>query len=236
VPDLDKIVADRLAEFPNIGPVDAARLLDAARREQQQRDEKRRQQRQRVFKEAVGQRFADATLENYEVTCPEQRKMIAALTAYVAAIKVQVSAGEGIILFGAAGTGKTHLLAAAGKIAILTDLTVVWINGQDLFAEFRDAITCHETEGGIVRKLVAPDVLAIDDVLPPGGVLTEYQAASLYRIVDGRYRACRPTWATMNVVGGNEAERGMGVQVVDRLRHGALCFCCDWPSYRKAAP
>ncbi len=77
-------------------------------------------------------------------------------------------------------------------------------------------------------------MLVLDDVLPPNGVLTEYQASTLHRLIDARYRRCRPTWVTMNAADGAEAERGMGPQVVDRLRHGALALFCSWPSYRKA--
>ena len=108
------------------------------------------------------------------------------------------------------------------------------MNGQDLFGAFRDAIGEHTSEGKIVREYVAPDVLILDDVLPPEGALTDYQASSLYRIVDCRYRVCKPTWASLNAAGGEEASRGMGAQIVDRLRHGALTLFCAWPSYRKA--
>ena len=55
-----------------------------------------------------------------------------------------------------------------------------------------------------LTRLVAADVLVLDDLLPPGGTLSEYQAS------------------TLNVGSGEEASRGMGVQVADRLRHGRL--------------
>jgi len=222
-------------ELPGLGlaAADADRLLRAARRAQQQRDERQRQARLRDFAQTVGQRFAGATLESYQVTTGEQRKAVDALQSYAANIRERVADGDGIVLFGSAGSGKTHLLVAAGKVAIEAGLLVAWANGQDLFARFRAAIDGDGSESKIVRELVAPDVLILDDVLPPGGNLTEYQATCLYRIVDARYCALRPTWATMNVAGGEEAEHGMGAQVVDRLRHGALTLFCNWASYRK---
>ena len=235
VPSLDVIVETEILPGENIAPADAEHLLELARAEQRRRNAMRLRSRLDDFTRSVGQRFAAATLENYQVTLPEQRKVIDAITGYVAAIKVRTAGGQGIVLFGNPGTGKTHMLAAAGKDAIRAGLTIVWRNGQEVFASFREAISSNQSESAIVRELVAPDVLIVDDILPPSGVLTEYQASTLYQIIDARYRQCRPTWATMNVADGGEAQRGMGVQIVDRLRDGALTLFCDWPSHRKAA-
>jgi DNA replication protein DnaC len=217
-----------------VGTADIERLMVAADKEQAQRDGHRKQQHLAAFTKAVGPRFASATLESYRVMVAEQRKALDSIRQYAGNIKARVAAGEGIILFGSAGTGKTHLLAAVGKVAIEAGMTVEWTNGQDLFARFRAAIGGDESEDDIVRELVAADVLVLDDVLPPGGVLTEYQATTVFRTLDCRYRAVRPTWATMNVAGGEEAAHGMGAQVVDRLRDGALTLFCNWPSFRRA--
>ena len=232
-PVLDELVEREILPGLDIRSADVDRLLSAARREQAHRDEQTRQRRCREFCETVGQRFARATLENYEATSPEQRKVIEALHGYATDIRERVTEGAGIVLFGSAGSGKTHLAAAVAKTAIEANLTVAWMNGQDLFGRFRDAIEQHDSEGRIVRELVGPDILTVDDALPPGGKLTEYQASNLYRIIDVRYRNCKPTWATMNVAGGSEAEQGMGAQAVDRLRHGALTLFCNWASCRK---
>ncbi len=234
LPELVQQEIDRQPRL-TIEPADLERLMAAADKEQARRDDRRKQERLTGFAATVGPRFASATLENYKASSPEQGKVVNALRGYAGSIKEHVPAGDGIVLFGNAGSGKTHLLVAMGKAAIEAGFSVEWRNGQDVFAAFRDAISSDRSESAIVRRLVKPDVLILDDVLPPGGTLTEYQSATLYRIVDARYRQCRPVWATMNVENGSEAERGMGVQVVDRLRHGALTLHCDWPSYRKVA-
>ncbi len=233
-PALDVILRDEVLPTLHLVPADADRLVEAARQEQARRDQRRRQAALRELHAAVGRRFAEASLDNYEATSAEQKKVLEAVKGYAANIGQHVADGAGLVAFGAAGTGKTHLLAAVAKVAVEADLTIHWINGQDLFARFRAAIDGSESEAKIVQGFVSPDVLVVDDVLPPSGALTEYQASTLYRIVDARYRACSPTWATLNVANGAEAERGMSAQVVDRLRHGSLCVFCDWPSHRKA--
>jgi DNA replication protein DnaC len=210
-------------------------MMTRATKWQAGRDEQKRQSRHHAFAEAVGPRFASATLESYQVTCPEQRKAMDSIEAYKKAIKERVAAGEGMVLFGSAGSGKSHLLTGCGKVGIDAGYTVALRNGSDLAAEFRGTIgRGNGWEDQLVKELVDVDILILDDVLPPGGALTEYQSGNLYRVVNGRYSQMRPTWASMNTASGEEAERGMGCQIVDRLRHGALTLFCGWESYRKA--
>ncbi|MCE5267219.1 MAG: ATP-binding protein [Planctomycetaceae bacterium] len=231
VPPLAELVRRELPD--NADPEQVTRIIAAADAAQQRREEAQRKARLDAFTATVGKRFAGATLDSYQVTCPEQTKVLATIRSYAANIRERVADGAGIVMFGSAGSGKTHLLSALGKLAIDAGLTVTWTNGQDLFARFRAAIDGDESEGKIIDDLVAADALVLDDLLPPGGSLSDYQATSMYRIIDARYRDCRPTWVSMNVAAGDEAERGMGAQVVDRLRHGSLTLFCNWPSYRK---
>ena len=233
-PILSEILRREILPKLNAHPEERERLLAAADRQESRRDEARRAAQLKAFQTTIGQRFADVTLDSYQVTTAEQRKAVDVLLTYQSGIKKYVASGVGIVAYGAAGTGKTHLLAATGKVAIGADLAVEWVNGQDLFASFRDAIAEHDSENEIVRAMVTPSVLVIDDVLPPSGLLTEYQAAQLYRIIDRRYRDGKPTWASMNVASGEEAARGIGAQTVDRLRDGALTLFFSGPSFREA--
>ena len=231
--NLEAIVEKDILPKNDFHPADAERLRAIARTGQERRDSRERQIRLRKFNETVGGRFSDATLDNYAATLPEQFKVVSSIKGYAGSATERIGAGDGIVLFGNAGTGKTHLLAAVCKNAILAGFTVGWHNGQDFFARCRDAIDLHVPEKDIVDGLTAPDVLVLDDLLPPGGILTAYQAGILYRVIDTRYRNRKPTMVTMNVADGTEAEQGMGVQIVDRLRDGALTLFCNWPSHRK---
>jgi DNA replication protein DnaC len=231
-PTLETIVGERIASM-GLDADQRARLIEAARHEQQARDGRVRQNRIAALVTAAGRRFADATLKTYRVATPEQAEAIAAFRPFVADIRAHTAAGQGVVLYGGAGGGKTHLAVAGCKVAIAADLSVGWSNGQDLFARFRAAIDGENAERRIVKELLVPDILVIDDLLPPSGMLTEYQASTIYRIVDARYRNFQATWTTINVASGGEAERGAGAQVIDRLRHGALTVFCAWGSYRK---
>jgi DNA replication protein DnaC len=234
----DELVANALHSLRCAGyrPEPPERILAAAEHVRQKVAEARARNRLAAFREAIGKRYADCTLDNFETTLPEQEQVLAKLRDYVSDIRANVDLCRGLVLFGPAGTGKDHLLVGAAKVAICAGVYVEWKNGRDLCGQFRDAIKGESirSEGGLLRDLEAPDVLILSDPVPPTGRLTESQGDVLFRLVDARYRAMKATWATLNVSGGNEADSRLGSQIVDRLRHDALALFCDWPSYRTA--
>lgn len=179
---------------------------------------------------AIGPRHAACTFANYQTVHDGQREVVAELLKHA-----QSGEFRNVILYGTKGTGKDHLLMALAKeFYTLWGQVPMWVNGVDLFDTLR-----QEALGNSPRLLMYGDedyhtaqMLWISDPLPPTGVLSEFQQSALFRIIDIRYRNFLPTWISLNVQGGAEAEQRLGAQVVDRLRHGALSLQCYWPSYR----
>lgn len=155
---------------------------------------------------------------------------------YTRNLPATIGDGGGLILFGPKGTGKDHLAMAATQNAIMSHgIDVEWVNGMDLFGEFRDAMNSDgTTERDIINRYARHQVLYISDPVPPAGNLTEFQSAALFRILDARYSHKRPTWVTVNVTSAQELDARIGTQNGDRLRDGALAIFCNWASYRKA--
>ena len=195
------------------------------------------------FDAAVGRRYEDCGLNNYETTAAEQTHTVKSLQSYLTNLAANVRGGNGLVLFGPSGTGKDHLLVAMAREAIWEGVNVVWTNGRDLFAEVRglmgrdryQSLDSPASEEELLAPLINADVTFISDPIPPTGALTEFQSDVLFRVLDARYRDRMPTWVTINVENGSEADDRMGAQLVDRLRHDALVIHCNWPSYRKAA-
>jgi DNA replication protein DnaC len=232
---ISSIVGAVLAAIPE---QDDAREQARARFEQTMRDQ---QFNSRVssnwsdFSRRVGDRYKDCSLDNFTETTDEQRQVMRNLRAYVDSIRENVKAGRGVLLFGPKGTGKDHLLSGLAWEFVKQFRYVTWRNGVDLFGEVRDAMSSDGSEREFVSRLVKPDVLYISDPLPPAGKLTEFQSSMLFRILDGRYRAMRPTWVSVNATGRKDLEDRMGSQNADRLRDGTLTLFCGWPSHRKPA-
>ncbi len=195
--------------------------------------------RRRLYNERFGKcfeprmRYATCTLANFE--CPTDRHVAVreALRNYGHELGENVKAGRSVILLGPPGTGKDHLVASLVKHAIKSDVCCRWENGAELFGEVRDRMAADQSEASFVSKYAWPEVLALSDPIPPFGKLTEFQAIMLYRIIDARYSAGKPTWVTINAESQSDAESKLGPQVVDRLAHNALIVACNWPSYRQ---
>ena len=188
------------------------------------------------FENSIGRRLANATLDNYATKHPGQAEARESVRRYARRLASEVDAGNGMILYGPCGTGKDHLLIGLAKVAIRQRIPVAWAYGPDLWSELRDRIGTDKPEDAWVRHLTAPRILILSDLALANDGLTPYQAGMLARILDRRYREQRPTWASLNVSSGAEADRLLGASLVDRLRDGALTLHCNWPSYRRAKP
>lgn len=185
-----------------------------------------------ALKEKVGKRLCSATFDKYETKLPEQKKLVDSLREYTSKIVENHANGVSIILLGTCGVGKDHLSFCIANAAHTAGLTVNWTNGEDLFADARDAIDSRSTEAELLAKYSEPDYLWMSDPLPPSGDLTDWQKRFLYRIIDSRYRRLKPVIITANVKDQEEFRSRVGYQVADRLMHGGLRWMCKWKSYR----
>jgi DNA replication protein DnaC len=182
----------------------------------------------------MGRRYAPdrATIDRFRVDCREQTIALALVRAFAAAAEFD----RPIVLYGSVGTGKDHLLAALLYAAAQSGRSVGWVNGQEVYSRFRDAMDSKQSEESLMAQFVAPQVLGISDPIPP--VVDPHKPAAwrtelLFRVLDARYRDCKPTWATLNAQSPADAEGKLSEPVFDRLKDGAVLVPCFWPSYRE---
>lgn len=231
-----RAVMDR-ATKPPLTEEQAAQLEAAREREIEQRTKWERHNRWQDLIGKRGDRYAKCNLTEYEIYDEaRQRSAVNRIRDYCENVLGTDTEGRGLVLYGPAGTGKDHLMVAALRYAVFRHgLDPKWVNGVELYGAMRDAISDDRDESSILAPFIRADILAISDPLPPFGTLTEFQASTLFRIIDARYSRCLPTWATINVKDGKEGAERMGSQITDRLRHGAVAIDCNWPSYRARA-
>jgi DNA replication protein DnaC len=153
--------------------------------------------------------------------------------------------GLGLLFWGPAGTGKTHL-----AVAILAELAAN--NGARgrlcTFAALLDEIARSydkaslTSESGVLRSVLEADVLVLDDL--GARKMTDWAADTLFTIVNGRYMARRPTLVTTPFedvdreaaieAGGFRRQEYLIERVGQRLRSRLLEMCAFVPM--QAAP
>lgn len=222
------------AKWPKLTPAEAEKRRIGRASEEREAINRQRGYLLHLLSHDCGERLSLSTLDNFELYDKEQAKAIAALRRYVDEIPERVAAGEGIFCIGPPGTGKDHLvIAIAREVVVRLLVTARWLDCSTLRARLRDAIKSSAEERRILSPFVAAGVLVLSDPVPAGAKLTDYQADALFRLIDGRYRAKRPTFVTANLADEQAAESALGSQTIDRLSHGCLRLRCKWESYRR---
>lgn len=103
-------------------------------------------------------------------------------------------AGNGALILGPVGVGKTHLATALGHIAIRRRLSVHMARAGQMFKKLKAARLDNTTEAEH-RRLATADILIIDDfALTP---LDETATADFYELTVARHRK-NPTIVTSN--------------------------------------
>lgn len=186
---------------------------------------------------ALGFRYAEATLSNFQATEQKQRDALDRLISFAADMPDHLRQSGGLLLFGPPGTGKDHLLAALLKIAVARHkLEVEFFDGGSLFDEFYFSLRSDSESSlkDLQRRLHRPHVLAISDPQPPQGELSDAQIRRLRDAIDVRYRRGLSTWITTNLDSRPDAVSILTEPVLQRLKEGSAVIDCNWGSFRES--
>lgn len=186
----------------------------------------------------IPRRFQGKTFANYRAETDTQQRNLARCREYADQFAEHREAGRCIVMTGTPGTGKTHLAAAiAAQVATTTNLTAVYRTVSTVLQFIKGSYgdKAGYTEAQAFASLVEPDLLILDEV---GATKpSEYELATLFNVINGRYEDQRPTIVISNLDAARLGEV-LGERSVDRLREGrgiGLVFSGESHRLRKEA-
>ena len=189
---------------------------EAAWKAKQEAEE--RERRRSICFGGVGlARLEDATFATDGGRNPEQKRQG---EAYVARFLDMRDAGQGLLLCGGVGTGKSHLAAQISNALIDKGYRVYFATVGRIQADTASGYLDDRAE--YIRSLNAYDLLVLDDLGAERG--TEYMQELMFSVVDGRYSTGKPLIVTTNasVQDMKTPKTQMQERIYDRILQ--MCF------------
>lgn len=123
--------------------------------------------------------------------------------------------GEGLLVLGGTGTGKTQAAVSLG-IEIITRYleTVEFVTMLDLLDMFKKGVTDSEESGRAERIMTARHLVILDDI--GAAPLSDFDLRNLTAFFDYRYREMLPLVVTSNL-NRNDLAQCVGKRTVSRL-------------------
>ena len=144
------------------------------------------------------------------------------------AASAAIGCGDGVLLWGKRGTGKTQIATECGRDFTEQGRSVCYLKAGEMFRLCREAMQANRESLQVSRyKRVA--LLIVDEAHVR--VDTDYEDRILMEIVDARYDACKPTILITNQ-NKADAAKSLGPSIVSRFYESGVVVECNWQSYR----
>jgi DNA replication protein DnaC len=187
----------------------------------------------RLEQTAIPARFQGKTLDNFNADSEPQKYALTVARDYLENFSTHAKKGEGLILSGMPGTGKSHL---AGGIlqGLLPKQVGLYTTCMNIIRAVRGTWRkdSERSESEVLRLYRSVPLLVVDEIGVQYG--TDGEQTILFDVLDGRYREMQPT-----ILLTNQDRAGfkqfIGERAYDRLTETSRWIPFDWPSYRLQA-
>lgn len=177
-------------------------------------------------------RFAGKNFDSYRADTEQQQAYLAKCRQYADEFPAHSKSGDGLMLLGNPGTGKTHLaVATLNQIIAQHGMDGLYTTAARMFRRIKDTYgNAEESESQAIEAYTKPALLVLDEIGVSFG--SDAELNYLFDVMNERYEQCLPTIVVSNVQPG-ELGQWMGDRVVDRLRECSTMMVFDWDSARR---
>ena len=178
-------------------------------------------------------RFIGRTFDNFHAATDAQVHALEVASSYAKNFTENSKRGNGLILSGHPGTGKSHLAAAILQF-IMPDHCGLYTTCMNVIRAVRGTWRkdSERSESEILNAYAEVPLLVLDEIGVQYG--TDGEQTILFDILDRRYRDMQPT-----ILLTNQDKAGfkkfIGERSFDRLVESARWVSFDWESYRAQA-
>jgi DNA replication protein DnaC len=182
---------------------------------------------------AIPARFVGKTLDNFHAVTDAQNYALTVARDYLENFRAYAKRGEGLILSGMPGTGKSHIAGAILQ-GLLPERVGLYTTCMNIMRAIRGTWRrdSERSESEVLGIYSNVPLLVVDEIGVQYG--TDGEQTILFDVLDGRYRNMRPT-----ILLTNQDRAGLkqfiGERAYDRLTETSRWIPFDWPSYRLQA-
>ena len=170
---------------------------------------------QRWQRSEVPKRYRCCTVASWQ-PLPGQEQAAEMLDAWRKDLHARREDGEGLLLMGAPGIGKTHLLAGLVAECIASGYSARYASWPEVWDHHRPPF--DGSPEVLMRELCAVEFLALDEIGVRTG--TEREQARLFELIDSRYRQSLPTLVATNAT--QDTLPMIGERTADRLLEACI--------------
>ena len=178
-------------------------------------------------------RFIGRSFENFVANGEAQEKALSIVNDYAMNFKNHAKKGEGLVLSGLPGTGKSHLAIAVLQ-KIMPENVGLYTTCMNVIRAIRQTWRkdSEQSENEVLNIYTTVPLLVLDEIGVQYG--TDGEQTILFDVLDRRYRDMMPT-----ILLTNQDKKGfkefIGERSFDRLVESSRWVAFDWGSYRATA-